>query len=36
MRAVIAGGSGLIGRALAAALIGKGWDAAVLTRSPES
>lgn len=36
MRAVIAGGSGFIGRALSAALIGKGWDVAVLTRSPES
>lgn len=34
MRAVITGGTGLIGRALAVALAGKGWNVVVLTRNP--
>lgn len=36
MKAVITGGTGLIGRALAADLAADGWDVVVLTRRPEA
>ena len=35
MRAVISGGSGLIGQALVAGLAADGWEAIVLSRRPE-
>lgn len=35
MRALIAGGTGFIGRALVGELLGSGWEVAVLSRSPD-
>ncbi len=35
MRIVVSGGSGLLGSALTAALVGEGWEVVILSRAPE-